>query len=167
MVVGSHINWYVFYSIGGTCTLTAVKGKITMTKPILRKMSRTLWFLMAPLVLPAVVNAVTYPFPEREFLHVKVEAVMTAGTKVYLFHSGTDEVRKSIHVDDVLTVYREYPSDLSVETKEVGKIRVLAPLGDYYFDGEVVGGEVRAGDLAKKGTVACFVIAFKKNGHQQ
>jgi hypothetical protein len=137
-----------------------------MTKPALRTILRSLWFLTAPLIIPAVVNAVTYPFPENEPAYPKAEAVMTAGAKLYLFHSGTDEVRKTIHVNDLLTVYREYPPDLSVETREVGKVRVLSPLGDYYLNGEVVEGEVKAGDLAKKGTVACFITAFKKNGHQ-
>jgi len=98
---------------------------------------------------------------------VKAEGIMTAGTKLYLFHSGTDEVRKTIGINDVLTVYRECPSDLSAETREVGKVRVLSPLGDYYFNGEVIGGEVKAGDLAKKGMVACFITAFKNNGCQQ
>jgi len=115
--------------------------------------------------LPATLHAVTYPFPEKEPLHVQEEAVMKIGTKVYLFHSGTDQVRNTINVHDVLSVYREYPPDISVEQKEVGKVKVISPLGDYYFNGEVIGGEVKAGDLAKKGTVACFITTFRRNGH--
>ncbi len=117
--------------------------------------------------LPAMLHAVSYPITEKGPSHVKSEDAMTVGTKLYLFHSGTDEVRKSIQVNDVLTVYREYPSDLFAETVEVGKVRVLALSGDYYFTAEVIGGDVTAGDLAKKGTVACFITAFKKNGRQQ
>ena len=82
---------------------------------------------------------------------MKVEAAMTVGTKIYLFHSGTDEVRKTINVDDVLTVYREYPPDFSPGNTEAGKVRILCPLGDYYFKGEVVEGTVQPGYLAKKG----------------
>ena len=123
-------------------------------------------FLTTSILMTGSLHAVTYPFPEKEPAYLKDETVMKAGTKLYLFYSGTDEVRKTIHVDDVLTVYREYPPSFSVETREVGKVRILSPLGDYYFDGEVISGEVKAGDLAIKGTVACFITSFRKNGHQ-
>ena len=136
-----------------------------MTKPTLRKILRALRFLIAPLVIPTVVYAVTYPFPEKEPSHVKVEAAMTVGTKIYLFHSGTDEVRKTIIVNDVLNVYREYPPDFSPGSTEAGKVRILSPLGDYYFKGEVIEGAVQPGYLAKKGTVACFITSFMQNGH--
>lgn len=121
------------------------------------------FFLAALLFLPATLHAIVYPFPEKKPHTHKEEAVMTVGAKLLLFHSGTDEIRKTIHENDTLTVYREYPPDFSVEPREVGKVRILLPLGDYYFDGEVIGGEVKAGDLAKKGTVACFITSFKRN----
>jgi len=82
---------------------------------------------------------------------------MKAGSKVYLFHSGMGTVKKAICAGDVLSVYREYPSDISSESKVVGKVRILIPLGDYYFKGEMVEGEARPGDLAKKGIVACYI----------
>ena len=138
-----------------------------MKKLTLRKILRALWFLLAPLVIPTLVHAVTYPFPEKEPSHLKVEAAMTVGAKIYLFHSGTDEVRKTINVHDVLTVYREYPPDFFPGSTEAGKVRILCPLGDYYFKGEVVEGAIQPGDLAKKGTVACFITAFRMDGHQQ
>ena len=137
-----------------------------MTKLTLRKISRALWFLIAPLVIPTVVHAITYPFPEKEPSHLKAEAVMTVGAKVYLFHSGTDEVRKTINVNDVLTVYREYPPDIYPGSKEMGKVRILFPLGDYYFEGEVVEGTIQPGNLAKKGAVACIITSLKMNGYQ-
>jgi hypothetical protein len=136
--------------------------KITISK----KNSRTLLFVIASLIIPTVVHAVTYPFPDKAPSHYKDEAVMTVGDKIYLFYSGTDEIRKTINVNDVLTVYREFPPDFAVETREVGQVKVLSPLGDYYFDGEVIGGDVKAGDLAKKGKIACLVTSLKKNSHQ-
>jgi peptidoglycan endopeptidase LytE len=45
-----------------------------MTKLTLRKILRALWFLIAPLVMPTVVHAITHPFPEKELSHLKVEA---------------------------------------------------------------------------------------------
>jgi hypothetical protein len=130
---------------------------------ILKNISRTFWFLLALLTLPTIVHAVTYPFPEKTPSYYEVGDAMTVGAKIYLFQSGTDEIRKTIKVNDVLTVYRQFPPDFSVATKEVGKVRILSPVGDYYFDSEVIGGEVKAGDLAKKGIVACVVTSFKKN----
>ena len=136
-----------------------------MKKLTLRKILRALRFLIVQLLIPTVVHAVTYPFPGKEPYHVNVEAAMTVGTKIYLFHSGTDEVRNTINVDDVLTVYREFPPDLSPGSTEAGKVRILFPLGDYYFKGEVIEGAVQSGDLAKKGTVACYITSFTQNGH--
>lgn len=124
-----------------------------------------LLLLLVPLAMSGTLHAVAYPFPENGSAHIKDEAVMKVGTKLYLFHSGTEDVKNAMHVNDSLTVYRVHPADLSIETREVGKVRVLSPLGDYYFDGEVTGGEVKAGDLAKKGTVACFITSIKKNEH--
>lgn len=97
---------------------------------------------------------------------MKAEASMTVGAKIYLFHSGTDEVRKLINVNDVLTVYRESPPDIAPGSTEAGKVRILFPLGDYYFEGEVIEGAIQPGNLAKKGKVACLITAFKKNGYQ-
>jgi hypothetical protein len=122
-----------------------------------------LLLLLVPFAMSSNLHAVAYPFPESESAYIKNESVMKAGTKLYLFHSGTKDVKNSIHVNDSLTVYRMHPADSFMETREVGKVRVLSPLGDYYFDGEVIGGEVKAGDLAIKGTVACFITSFKRN----
>jgi len=132
-----------------------------------KKILRTLWFLMAPLLIPAVVHAVTYSFPENEPAYLKDEAVINAGTKLYLFHSGSEDVKKAINVNDILIVYREYPPDISPEARESGKVKVLSTLGEYYYEAEVIEGSVHPGYLAKKGTIACFITSFRKMVHQQ
>lgn len=132
-----------------------------------KKILRVLWFLIAPLLLPAVVHAVTYSFPENEPAYLKDETVINVGTKLYLFHSGTEEVKKTINTNDILTVYREYPSDFSSEARETGKVKVLSVLGDYYYEAVVIEGAVQPGYLAKKGSVACFITSFRKMVHQQ
>ncbi len=119
-----------------------------------------LLMMIVPLVASVPVQAVTYTFPNHEASHMKNEAVLGVGSRVYLFQSGTEDVRRAISADDVLAVYRAYPSDFS-RTAETGKVKVLCPLGDYYFEGEVIEGEAQPGNLAKKGTVACFVTSFK------
>jgi len=141
------------------------KGKLTMAQRT--KLSRALWVLMATLLIPAVVHAVTYSFPENEPAYLKDEDVVNAGTKLYLFHSGTEDVRKAINVNDVLTVFRGYPFGSSPEAGETGKVKILSFLGEYYYEAEVVEGSVHPGYLARKGTIACFITSFRKTGNQQ
>ena len=111
-------------------------------------------------------NAVTYPFPGNEPAYLNDEAVMKVGTKIYLFYSATEEVRKTINVNDVLTVYREYPADISLESREVGKVKILSSLGEYYFEAEVIEGYVQPGNVAIKGKVAYYITAFKNRDHK-
>jgi len=114
-------------------------------------------FITAVLAGATVVHAVTYPFPGAGPVTMAHDAVLRAGARVYLFQSGTTDVKNSIRSDDLLAVYREYPPDFSVGTREAGRVKVLYPLGDYYFMGEVTEGEVQPGFLAKKGGVACII----------
>jgi hypothetical protein len=143
------------------------KEKLTMAQRTGKFFLRALWFLMAPLLIPAVVHAVTYSFPENEPAYLKDEAVISVGTKLYLFHSGTEEVKKAINVNDVLTVYREYPSDISPESRETGKVKILSISGENYYEAEVIEGSAQPGYLAKKGTIACFITSFRKIVRQQ
>jgi hypothetical protein len=125
-----------------------------------------LLLLMTPLIMTNSLNAVTYPFPGNEPAYLNDEAVMKVGTKVYLFCSGTEEMRKTINVNDVLTVNREYPPDFSLESREVGKVRILSALGEYFFEAEVIEGYVQPGNVAIKGTAACYITSYKKKAHQ-
>ncbi len=125
-----------------------------------------LLLLITPLIMATSLYAITYPFSKNEPAYLNDEAVMKVGTKVYLFCGGTEEMRKTINVNDILTVYREYPADFSLETRGVGKVRILSALGEYYFEAEVIEGHVQPGDVAKKGKVACYITAFKKKGYQ-
>jgi len=65
------------------------------------------------------------------------ETVMKVGQTAYLFHSGTEDVKKTIHVNDILTVYRITPL---CEIKAVGKVKVLSITADTYFKSEVIEG---------------------------
>ena len=132
-------------------------------KKVMKKFSFLL-LLITPLIMTSALHAVTYPFPGNEPAYLNDEAVMMVGTKLYLFCSGTAEARKTINVNDVLTVYREYPPDFSLESREVGKVRILSALGEYYFEAEVIEGHVQPGNVAKKGTVACYITSFRKKG---
>jgi hypothetical protein len=84
------------------------------------------------------------------------ETVMKAGQTLYLFHSGTEDVKRAIRDNDILIVYRISPS---CEVKMVGKIRMISYVGDIYLKGKIIEGEIRPNDIAKKGNVSCLVIS--------
>ena len=88
---------------------------------------------------------------------VKGEVVMKTGNKVHLFHSGTADVKKEVCLKDVIPVYREYMAGGHSTVKEVGKVKVLSYAGEHYFEAEVVSGEIKVGDIAKKETASCLV----------
>ena len=104
---------------------------------------------------PLSVFAVSYP-PPLYHRQDRGETVMKVGQIVYLFHSGTGDVKKTIHANDILTVYRINPS---CEVNPVGIIKVLSYIGENYVKAEVLVGEIRPDDIAKKGNVSCLVIS--------
>jgi|MudIll2142460700_1097286.scaffolds.fasta_scaffold102912_2 hypothetical protein len=104
--------------------------------------------------VPLIVHATSY----MPFFHSqdKEGTAMKSGQEVYLFHSGTDSVRKTVQVGDILIVYRITPT---CEVKEVGRIKALAFIGENYLKAKVVEGEIKPDDIAKKGNVSCLVIS--------
>jgi beta-lactam-binding protein with PASTA domain len=100
--------------------------------------------------------AVSYPVVEEQREAKAAKGIREKGETVCLFQSGTADVKKMISVGDLITVYRESGKH---ELKEVGKIKVLSYIGEDYLKGEVIEGEVRTGDIAKKGDVASLVIS--------
>jgi hypothetical protein len=103
---------------------------------------------------PLTVIAVSYPVQlyHQNIRHDK----FVKGETVYLFHSGTDDVKKVIHVNDTLAVYRTSPS---CEETPIGIIRVISFVGETYIKGEVFAGEIKPDDIAKKENVSCLVIS--------
>ncbi len=106
--------------------------------------------------LPQRVKAVSWSPIQEEREEKAAKGIMEKGAIVCLFQSGTADVRKAININDILPVYRESKSH---ELKEVGKIKVLSYIGEDYLKGEVVEGELKAGDIAKKGDVASLLIS--------
>ncbi|MDA8083908.1 MAG: hypothetical protein M0024_09660 [Nitrospiraceae bacterium] len=98
--------------------------------------------------------AVSYPAQlyHQEVRHDK----FVKGDTVYLFHSGTEDVRKAIHVNDTLAVYRTSPS---CEVSPVGIIRIMSFVGETYIKGEVFAGEIKPDDIAKTKAASCLVIS--------
>lgn len=79
---------------------------------------------------------------------VKGEIVMKMGSKVHLFHSSNVAVQKDIAIGDVLTVY--HTTAKLPQPREVGQVKVLGFIGEHFFEAEIVKGEVKVGDIAKK-----------------
>ena len=123
-----------------------------MKRKIIRTISVIL-FLFA-VNAPLTVFAVSYPVQlyHQEVRHDK----FVKGDAVYLFHSGTDDVKKTIHANDTLAVYRTSPS---CEVTPIGIIRVISFAGETYIKGEVFAGEIKPDDIAKKENVSCLVIS--------
>ena len=109
---------------------------------------------------PANVFAVWYP---RALYHRQdVHEAFKKGDILYMFHSGTAEVMRTIRAGDILTVYRV---SSSCEAKTVGKIRVLSYVGETYLKGEVTEGEIKRDDIAEKGGVSLLVISVSMCDH--
>lgn len=80
-----------------------------------------------------------------------------AGKKVRMFHSGTQDVKKTICIGDVIPVYREVYAYGAIKRTEVGKIKVLSYLGEHYLEAEIVAGKIKLGDVAQKESASCLV----------
>lgn len=113
-------------------------------------------FLLLPVGLPSRANAVSPSPVPGEYEEKMAKGIRVKGDTVCLFQSGTADVKNAIIIGDVLRVYRENKKH---ELKEVGKIKVLSYVGEDYIRGEVVEGELQAGDIAKKAGVASLVIS--------
>jgi hypothetical protein len=121
-----------------------------------RKIASTIIVILLAAANPLTVVAASYlPAALYHKEHI-TETVMKVGQTVYLFHSGTEDIRNTIQVNDILTVYR---TSALCETKTVGTIRVVSLVADTYFKAEVVEGEISPNDIAKKGNVSCLVIS--------
>ena len=96
------------------------------------------------------------PFAARAISPPPLQNVMVAGDEVCFFESGTDDVRKALHVGDTLTVYR---GGTTGRREQVGTVRVLAYIGETYVKVLVLEGAFTRGDVARKGRVACVAVS--------
>ncbi len=116
-------------------------------------------FLYIVLVFPLRARSVAFSPIATEQEKKASEGIMVKGDIICLFQSGTADVRKTIFVNDILPVYREAKTH---ELVEVGKIKVIAYVGEDYIKAEVIEGELKSGDIAKKGEAAVLIISSEK-----
>lgn len=124
-------------------------------------------FLTAAVLSMAVAAPLTVHAADKK---AKSEVVMKMGNKLHLFHSGNVEAQKEIAVGDVITVYRVFKKAIpqqkgmsmyKEEEKEVGQVKVLSFIGEHYFEAEIVKGEIKIGDIAKKNATSLLVQPAK------
>ncbi|MDD2733626.1 MAG: hypothetical protein PHF56_06765 [Desulfuromonadaceae bacterium] len=89
----------------------------------------------------------------------KSEVVMKMSNKVHLFHSGKVDAQKEIAIGDVLPVFRVFGKNN--QQKEVGQVKVLSFIGEHYFEAEIIKGEIKVGDIAKKDATSLLVQPAK------
>ena len=122
--------------------------------------------LAAGLLLAAAVAAPVTAFAAAYYplyhLQDGDETAASVGQTIYLFYSGTDEERRSLHEGDILAVSR---IDRSCDAAVVGKIRVLGLIGETYLKAEVVEGRIKVGDIARKDAISCLVIPAEPCQH--
>ena len=119
----------------------------------MKRIGTVIWVLA--MAAMAYAPAVAQPTKQQQELRGEVDA--KAGKKVRLFHSGTQDVKKTICIGDVIPVYREVYAYGAIKRTEVGKIKVLSYLEGHYLEAEIVEGKIRLGDVAQKESAACLV----------
>jgi len=124
-----------------------------MTHPAIKVMALVLFGMFG---LSGYAAAVSYPVVEDQREVKAAKGIREKGETICLFQSGTEDVRKTIGIGDVLIVYREGGDR---EHREVGKVKVLSYVGEDYIKAEVVDGAVQTGDVGRKGNVASLVIS--------
>lgn len=110
--------------------------------------------VMALLGAPVVFSGCAGPQPQIE---AKVRA-KTSGETVRLFHGGTKEAKEVFCLNETVPVFRqEYERYGQGGYKEVGKVKITKFRGEHYFDAEVIEGELKDGDVARKKDAACLI----------
>jgi hypothetical protein len=122
---------------------------------IMRKIAQL--FILLALMIGTLTSTVT----EITAQEIMSDVVMTSGQKVWLFHSGTPDVIKTICMNDIIPVYREVKVGKLYKDEVVGKVKVLYLEGRHYFEAQVVSGTVKIGDVATKDTESCIIIHSK------
>lgn len=112
--------------------------------------------IMLLLTVVTVQKASSVSYPAQLYHSEEKHGKFVKGDTVYLFHSGTKDVRAAIHNGDTLAVYR---ITSNCEVMPVGIVKVISFVGETYLKTEVFAGEIKPDDIAKKDMVSCLVIS--------
>jgi hypothetical protein len=123
---------------------------------IKKSVSGTVYVILLLLFVCAPVTVFAVSYTPRLYHHEVRRDKFDRGDTLYMFHSGTDDVKKSTHVNDTVSVYRIMQS---CEVVPIGLVKVISFVNETYIKGEVVSGEIKPDDIAKKGNVSCLIIS--------
>ena len=126
------------------------------SKNIKESRSRIIIMILLLFAISAPLAAFGVSYPAQLYHREERHDKFVKGDVVYLFHSGTDDVKKTIHINDTLAVSR---ITASCEVVPVGLIKVVSFVSETYIKGEVFAGEIKPDDIAKKENVSCLVIS--------
>ncbi len=117
------------------------------------------------LILSVFVTLAITQLPVYAAKTFQSEAVKKSGDGVYLFDSGSQDVKKEFCLNDVVPVYRKVFYGYNFKnyealrsTQQVASVKILSYVGDQYFNAQVVDGSLQTGDEAKKAGASCPVL---------
>lgn len=113
--------------------------------------------ILTILTLVLIVSSPLQAQITKQEKELRGEVVTKKGTTVKLFHSGTNDVKKTFCIGDVLPVFREVYAYGVTKKTEVGKIKILSLVGDHYIEAEIVDGKLKNGDVVQKKSAYCLV----------
>ncbi len=112
--------------------------------------------LLSAITVNTPLAALGMSYPPSLYHKAERHDKFVKGDTVYLFHSGTEDVKRTIHAGDTLAVYRTTPA---CEIVPIGIIKVIFFVGETYIKGEIFAGEIKPDDIARKEKVSCLVIS--------
>ena len=119
-------------------------------------MKRKIILTFTAIMLLSSLTVFAVSYPPQLYHRAERQDKFKKGDIVYMFHSGTNDIKETIHAGDSLTVYRISPS---CEMTPIGIIKVISYIGETHLKGEVFAGEIKPDDIAKKDKVSCLVIS--------
>ncbi|MEA5114125.1 MAG: hypothetical protein VB050_08850 [Geobacteraceae bacterium] len=122
---------------------------------------RKLWRYMIGIAMAVVVGGMaagcsTNP-PVRSSLELNKGSVLNIGDQAVFNLQGTGEVKNVVCLGETIPVYREVFIYQTMSRTEVGKVKVLNYVGENKFDAQVVEGQLKDGDIARKDSATCLL----------
>jgi len=113
--------------------------------------------LFVVVVLVSIISSPLQAQTTKNEKELAGEVVSKKSKTVQIFHSGTNDVKKTFCVGDVLPVYREIYVYGVIKKTEVGKIKILSFNGDHNINAEVLEGKIKNGDVVQKESAYCLI----------
>ncbi len=122
---------------------------------------QSLWRYMRGVAMAVVIGGVfagcsTNP-PVTSSLEVNRGNVLNRGDQAMFDFRGRGDVSKAVCLGETIPVYREVFVFQTMSRTEVGKVKVVSYAGDHRFNAQVVEGQLKDGDIARKDSATCLL----------